>query len=51
MEYVPEVWSGWTMLNSEYGLWRELIVFMQYPIAFGISQYLRRITIIKVSAA
>jgi hypothetical protein len=39
------------MLNSEYGLWRELIVFMQYPIAFCISRYLRRITIIKVSAA
>ena len=43
--YFWEVGGVPGMLNSEYGLWRELIVFMQAPVAFWTSRYLRRITI------
>jgi hypothetical protein len=43
--YFWEVGGIRGMLNSEYGLWRELIVFMQAPIALCTSRYLRRITI------
>ncbi len=41
------VWYFWEvggvsgMLDSEYGMWREVIVFMQAPIAFVTSRYLR----------
>ena len=43
--YFWEVGGVPGMINSEYGLWRELIVFMQAPVAFWMSRYLRRITI------
>ena len=43
--YLWEVGGISGMLDSEYGLWRELIVFVQYPIAFCISWYVRSIKI------
>jgi len=39
--YLWEVGGIGGMISSEYGLWRELIVFMQAPIAFLSSRYLR----------
>lgn len=41
------IWYFWEvggvsgMIHSEYGLWREVVVFMQAPIAFFTSRYLR----------
>ena len=43
--YLWEVGGISGMLDSEYGLWRELIVFVQHPIAFCMSRYLRGIKI------
>jgi hypothetical protein len=43
--YFWEVGGIQGMLNSEYGLLREVLVFMEAPIALWMSWYLRRITI------